>query len=76
MKKAYRRTRWHSIQPFGGPFHSQKTSAGPGLIEGCSRRKCVLVICSMKCTLVRFPADVTGSSMTEIVKTGNTRISN
>ena len=30
----------------------------------------------MKCTLVMFPTCVTGSSLPEIVKIGNTRISN
>ena len=30
----------------------------------------------MKCTLVKFPTYVTGSSLAEIVKTENTRISN
>ena len=38
----------HLMQSFGGPFHSKITWAGTGLIEGCDRRKCVLVICSLK----------------------------
>ena len=43
-----------------------------GLIEGCNRKKwstcsCHLFI-EMKYTLVRFPTNVIGSSLTEIVK--------
>ena len=45
---AHRGTRWHSMQRFGGPFHSKITWAGTGLIEGCNKRKCVLVICTLK----------------------------
>ena len=37
---AHRGTRWHSMQSFGGLFHSKKAWAGTGLIEGCNRRKC------------------------------------
>ena len=61
------------MQSFGGPFHSKT-----GLIEGCNRKKCVLVICLLKRSAqwVRFPTQVTGSSLAEIIKTGNTNISN
>ena len=67
------------MQNFGGPFHSRITLTGTALIEDCNRRNCVLVIYSlkiMKCTLVRFPTYVTGSSLAENVKIKNTRISN
>ena len=36
----------------------------------------MFVFCSVKCTLVRFPTYVTGSSLSEIVMIENTRISN
>ena len=45
---AHRGTRWHSMQSFGGPFHSKITWARIGLTEGCNRRKCALDICSLK----------------------------
>ena len=66
------------MQSFGGPFHSKLTLAGTGLIEACNRRKCALVICSLKLStlLVRFPTYVTGSSLAEIVEVANTRIQN
>ena len=47
------RTRWfwremlievHLAQSFRGPFRSKITWAGTGLIQGCNRRKCVLII--------------------------------
>ena len=60
------------MQSFGGSFHSGITWAENSL--------CVLVIQSvfteMKCTLVKFPTYVIGSSLEEIVKIENTRISN
>ena len=40
---AHRGTKWHSMQSFGGPVYSKITWAGTGLIEGCNRRKCVLL---------------------------------
>ena len=46
--KAHRGTRWHSMQSFGGPSHSKITWVGTGLIEGYNRKKCILVICSLK----------------------------
>ena len=48
-------------------------------MEGFNRGKCVLtcyLFTEMKCTLVRFPTYVTGSSLAEIAKIENTRISN
>ena len=56
------------------PFHSKITWAGTGLIEGCKRRKCVLIICSF--ILLRFPMNVIGFSLEETVKIENTRIAN
>ena len=35
--------RWHSMQSFGGPFHSKITWAGTGLREGCNRREFFLL---------------------------------
>ena len=65
------------MQSFGGPFHSKITSAGTGLIEGCNRGKCFYCLfIEMECILLRYPAYVTGSSLAEIVKIENTRISN
>ena len=32
-----------SCKVFDGPFHSKITWAGTGLIEGCNRRKCLLI---------------------------------
>ena len=54
------------------------STAGIGLIEGCNRRKCALVISSVKLRahLVRFLKCVIGSSLAEIVKIANTRMSN
>ena len=75
---AHRGIRWHSMQSFGGPFHSKITWAGTGLIEGCNKRKCVIVICSLKMefTLARFPTYVNASRLLEIVKIKNVRILN
>ena len=65
------------MQSFGGPFHSKITWAGSGLIEGCNRRKCFYCLfIEMECILLRFPTYVIGSSLVEIVKIENTRISN
>ena len=36
------------MQSFGVPFRSKITWAGIGLTEDCNRRKCALVICSVK----------------------------
>ena len=70
-------TRWHSMQSFGGPFHSKITWTGTGLIEGCNRRKCFYCLfIEMECILLRFPTYVIGSSLAKIVKIENTRISN
>ena len=69
--------RWHSTQSFGRPFHSKISWAGTVLIEDYNKRNCVLgIYIEMKCTVVRFPTYVTGSSLAEIVKIENTRISN
>ena len=64
---------------FWRPFHSKITWGRTGLIEGFNRRKCVLtcyLFTEIKCTLVRFPTYVTGSSLAETVKIENTRILN
>ena len=64
------------MQTFGGPFHSKITLGGTGMIEGCNRRECVLVIfIEMKYILVSFPTYVIGYSLAETVKIENTRIS-
>ena len=64
------------MQSFGGPFHSEITSAGTGLTEGCNRRKCFYCLfIEMECILLRFPTYVIGSSMAEMVEIENTRIS-
>ena len=74
---AHRGTRSHSIQTFGGPFHSKMTGAGTGLIEGCNRRKCFnCLFIELECILLRFLTYAIGSSLAEIVKIENTRISN
>ena len=65
------------MQSFGGPFHSKITLAETGLIEGCNGRKCFYCLfIEMECILLRFRAYVIGSSLAEIVKIENTRISN
>ena len=49
------------------------------MTEGGNRTKCVLVAIrsiEMKCIMVTFPTYVTGSSLAEIVRIGNPRISN
>ena len=74
---AHRGTRWHLMQSFGGPFHSKVTWTGAGLIEACNRRKCFYrLFIEMECILLRFLTYVIGSSLAEIVKIENTRISN
>ena len=45
---SHRDTMWHSMQSFGGSFHSKITWAGIGVIESCNRRKRALAICSVK----------------------------
>ena len=66
---AHRGTTYHSMQSFGGPFHSKTTSAGTGLKEGCNRRKCFYCLfIEMECILLRFPTYVIGSSSAEIAK--------
>ena len=72
-RNAYRGTRWNLAQSFGGPFHSDITWAGTGLIEGCNRRKCVLIICSLKWSAY-VATYVIGFSLEEIVNIENTRI--
>ena len=58
-------------------WHSKITSAGTGLIEGCNRRKCFYCLfIEMECILLRFPTYVIVSSLAEIVKIENARISN
>ena len=60
-----------------GPFHSKITLTGTGLIEGCNRQKCLyFLLVEMDCILLRFPVCVIGSSLVEIVKIENIRISN
>ena len=57
--------------------HSKITWVGTSLIEGCNRRKpfyCLFI--EMECILLRFLTYVIGSSLEEIVKIENTRISN
>ena len=73
---AHRGTMWHSVQGFGGPFHSKITWAGAGPTERCNRKKCFYCLfIEMECILPRFPTYEIGSSLAEIVKTENTRIS-
>ena len=65
------------MQSFGSPFHSKITGAGTGLIKGCNGRKCFCcVFIEMECILLRFPTCVIRSSLAEIVKIVNGRISN
>ena len=75
---AHRGARWHSMESFGSSFHSKITWDGTGLIEGCNKRKCVFcyLFIEMKSTLTRFPTNVNASSLSEIVKIRNKRISN
>ena len=63
---------------FGGPFHSKITGAGTGLIEGCNRRKCFCCLfIEVECMYIAEVPDVcNGSSLAEIVKIENRRISN
>ena len=63
------------MQCFGGLFHSKITLAGTGLIEGCHRRKWFCLFIEMECILLRFQTYVIGSSLAEIVKIENPRIS-
>ena len=64
------------MQSFGAPFHSKITSTGTGLIEGSNRRKCFYCLfIETKYILPRLPTYVIGSSLAEVVKIENTRIS-
>ena len=49
------------MQRFGGPFHSKITCAGNGLTEGCNRRKCPLVIYSVKLSHIGEVSEVCNS---------------
>ena len=52
------------MHSFGGPFHSEITCAGTGLIEGCNRRKCFhRLFIEMEYILLRFPTYVIKSSL-------------
>ena len=62
---AHKGTRWHSMQSFGGLFHSKITWVGTGLTEGCTEES---IFIEMECILLRFPTYVIGSSLAEIVK--------
>ena len=64
------------MRSFGGHFHSKISSAGTDLIEGCNRKCFYCLFIEMECILLRFPTYVMGSSLAEIVKIENTRISN
>ena len=65
------------MQSFGGPIHSKITSDGTGLIEDCNRKKCFYCLfIEMEFILLGFPTYVVGSSLAEIKKIENTRISN
>ena len=68
------------MHSFGGHFavkYLLVTSAGTDLIQGsCNRRKCFYYsFIEMECILLRFSTYVIGSSLAEIVKIENTRIS-
>ena len=65
------------MQSFGGP--SKKNNLSWDWPNGRLSQKEVCsyhLFIEMKCTLMRFPTYVTGSSLAEIVKIENTRISN
>ena len=77
----YRHTRWFwrecsqgykvtLMQRFGGPFQSKITWAGTGLIKGCNRKKCAIVICLLKWSAhwLGFPTHVIASSLSEFCK--------
>ena len=58
-----------TVEPNLSPEKPWKSQGIPSLLESVNPVE-------MKCTLVKFPTYVIGSSFSEIVKTENTKISN